>query len=237
MDTFSEMQSALLSDLNVSNNSSLFPTDTIKLAINRSYRKAGGLFKWPQLKDAQETNTQSNTENYDYPDTWRPDSIWRLDIDDVQYGEDPDGSPMDFNDYIIWKDENTNSTDKKWANFGRQYFIYPIPTTATGVISVWGYKNITELVNDSDTTIFSYSMPECQEAVLIEAREILKLKGEDEKARENSVQMLSPAAYGILSNAFNKIRQEQAKYERTQPFLNVTDMFDRSTAADVIGNF
>lgn len=232
-----EMQSALLSDLNVSNNSSLFPIDTTKLAINRSYSKAGGLFKWPQLKDAKKTNTQTDIENYDYPETWRPDSIWRLDIDDTQYGEDPDGSPMDFNDYIIWKADNSNSTDKKWANFHRQYFIHPTPTNATGVISVWGYKNVTTLVNDGDTTIFSYSMPECNEAVVIEAREILKLKGEDDKARENSVQMLSPAAFGILTNAFNKIRQEQAKYEKVQPFMNVPDMFNRSSTADIIGNF
>jgi hypothetical protein len=233
MNTFLELQTALKSDLNVSTNSSLFPETTIKLALNRSYIKCSRVFRWPQLKDAKTTTTQINQEYYDYPDTWSPESVWRLDIDNVLYGEDPDGSPMDFNDYIIWKADNSTSTDKKWANYGVQYFIYPTPVTNTQTISIWGQKTVDTLVNDADTTIFSYNMPECNLAIVDEAAAILKKKGDD----TNTSQLLSGTALSTLTNAYNKIRQEQHKYERVSPFLNVNDMFGRTSTEDIIGNF
>ena len=53
MDLFSELQTTVQSDLNVDGNSTLFPLATIKLAINRAYRKAGGLYRWPELEDSK----------------------------------------------------------------------------------------------------------------------------------------------------------------------------------------
>jgi hypothetical protein len=233
MDSFLELQTALKSDLNVSSSSSLFPLDTIKLALNRAYIKAYRLFRWPQLKDSKTTTTQASQEYYDYPDTWSPESVWRLEVGGTQYGEDPDGSPMDFNDYIIWKAENSGSTDEKWANYGTQYFIYPTPAAAGVSICVWGQKSAAELVEDADTTIFSANMPECNLAIIDEAGAILKKKGED----NNSGQMLSNSAEKTLTIAFNKIRQEQHKYERVTPFFQVNDMFGRTSTEDIIGNF
>lgn len=233
MNTFVELQTALKSDLNVSTNSSLFPEATIKLALNRAYIKCSRVFRWPQLKDAKTTTTQANHEYYDYPSTWSPESVWRVEVNNVQYGEDPDGSPMDFNDYIIWKAENSGSTDKKWANYGVQYFIYPTPTTAGISITIWGQKTVATLVNDGDTTIFSSNMPECNLALVDEAAAILKRKGES----TDTSQLLSGTALSTLTNAYNKIRQEQHKYERVTPFLNVPDLFGRTTTEDIIGNF
>ncbi|GAG09997.1 unnamed protein product, partial [marine sediment metagenome] len=218
MDLFSAMQAVLQSDLNVNENSSLFPPVTIKSALNRAYRKGGALFRWPILEDALKTNSIANQEYYDAPTIWRPDSMWRLEVDGEYYGEEPDFSPLVFSDYLDWKADsvNENSTDKKWAAQWLRYFIYPTPT-ALGVnnIVVWGQKNVVTLVNDGDTTIFSYSMPECNEAIVLEARAILQAKGEAEKGQE----MASAEAKQILAVAFNKIRQEKSKYEKIQPML------------------
>lgn len=237
MNTVSEFLIALRSDLNITSTSSLFPHDTLVSALNRSYIKCARLFRWPQLEDAKKTSTQVNIEYYDFPETWSPDSIWRLEVDDVMYGEDPDGSPMDFNDYMIWKADNTTSTDKKWAVQHTRFFIYPTPTAVGSYnISVWGQKNVDTLTENDDVTVFSYNMPEVNEAIVLEAREILKLKGEDDRAKANEV-FLSPRALGTLTNSFNKLKQEQAKYEKTQPFFEVDDMFGKSGVEDLIGRF
>ena len=236
MDTFLEMQTALLSDVNASNTSSFYPTATIQLALNRAYRKVGGLFRWPALEDAKVTSTQASQEYYDAPSTWRPDSIWKLQVDDVYYGEDPDFSPMVFQDYLDWKDNDLNegSTDKKWAVQHLRYFMYPTPTVAgSNNISVWGQKNVVAMTVDGSVTIFSYNSPECNEAIVLEASAILKKKGELDKPGE----MLSMEAKQILIVAFNKIRQEQTKYEKTQPLFYVSDMFGRAKTSDIIGNF
>src|SRR3990167_792976 len=143
MDIFSDLVQAVQDDLTIGDESTLYSPTLIKRAINRAYIKAGGLFPWPELQDAKETNTVADHEYYDYPDTWRSNSIWKLTITpsggtEVMYGEDPDGSPLSFDDYLVWKEDYPSSIDKKWANQWRRYFIWPVPTVATSVITIWG---------------------------------------------------------------------------------------------------
>lgn len=237
MDVLSDFTQAIQDDLTINDGSTLYPPALIKRVINRAYIKAGTLYRWPQLEDAKKTSTQNGVETYDYPSTWRPDSIWRLEVDDEQYGQDTDGSPLAFEDYQIWRrdDANENSTDKKWANQKTRYFIYPVPTTnGSNNISVWGIKNIVALSDDSDTTVFSYNMPECNEAILLEALAILKSKGDDDKGG----QFKSLEAKQILTTAFNKLKQEQNKYEKIQPMFHVQNMFvNGRNPSRIIGNF
>jgi len=235
MDTFSEMRTALLSDLNASSSSSQYPTATVNLALNRAYIKAGSLFDWSALEDSQTTSTTADQDYYEYPDDWRSDSMWRLTVDGNLYGEDPDGSPLAFKDYLLWKEDNTTSTKKKWSTQWRRYFIYPTPSAlGSDNISIWGYKNVETLTDDDDTTIFSYNSPECNEAIVLEAVAILKKKGE----AIASSQMFSAEAKATLVIAYNKEKKYQAKYERNQPMFNVPDYFSGESGLDtIIGDF
>ena len=234
MDTLAQIRTGVQDDLTIGDESTLYSPTVIDRVINRAYVKCATLYRFPQLEDAKKTSTQANIESYDYPSTWRPDSLWRLEVDDKQYGEDPDGSPLAFEDYWTWRrdTDNANSVDKKWANQKTRYFIYPVPTAVgTNNICVWGVKNITALSVDGDTTIFSYNMLECNEAILLETLAILKAKGEDDKGG----QFRSIEAKQILTVAFNKLKQEQNKYEKNQSMFHVEDMFGR--AKSKVGNF
>jgi hypothetical protein len=236
MNTLSELDTGLANDLNTASNSTLFPSPTRLLALNRAYIKCGRLFRWKALEDAKKTSTAIAQEYYDYPQTWSPDSIWRLEVNGVRYGESPDGSPMAFEDYLVFREDDTNSSEKKWATQWLRFFIYPVPTTviSNGIV-IWGQKNVTELVNSSDTTIFSYNMPECNEAIMLEAKAILKNKAGNEK----SGQFFSAEAKQILVIAWNKLQQEKAKHEKTQPFFEVPDFFSGKSRLkeQVTGNF
>lgn len=233
MNTLSEIRSTVKSDLNAGTNSSLYPNSRVDSAINRAYIKSARLFRWPALEDAKKTSTAEDQEYYDFPQNWSPDSIWRVEIDGNMYGEKPDGNPLAFKDYLIWKANNPNSTDKKWAVQYKRYFVWPVPTTAgSNNITIYGQQNVTELSDDADTTIWSYDMPECNEAVALEATAILKRKGEIKG------DMYSEEAKQILVVAFNKIKQEQMKYENNQPFFNVPNFFGKSSPKQQItGNF
>ena len=101
MDAFSDIISGVQSDININNNSEQFPLATVKLDINRAYRKIGGLFKWPQLEDAKKTSSQALQEYYDYPQAWRPFSIFKLTLDDLDYGD-----PLAFKDYLYEKENS-----------------------------------------------------------------------------------------------------------------------------------
>lgn len=237
MNTFEDIILAVQSDLNINDSSPLIPLATVKSAINRAYIKSAGLFRWSGTEDAKKTSTQANQEYYDYPQNWRDNSIWRIEVDGNQYGETPDGSPMKFEDYLIWRNDtnNANSTKKKWANQKRRYFIYPVPTSAGDYnISVWGQKVVDSLTENSDVTIFSYSQPECNEAILLEAEAILKSQVEEDEPSE----FRSAQAKQILVLAWNNIQQEQMKYEKDQPFFDVPDFFsNKNTKENTIGNF
>src|SRR3990167_7953281 len=190
MVTFANIVEAVQDDLTIGDESTLYAPALIKRAINRAYRKAAGLFPWPELQDAKKTSTQVDQEYYDYPTNWRSNSIWKLTIldsdgNDDRYGETPDGSPLSFDDYLNWKEDNPDATDKKWANQWRRFFIWPIPTTLGSYnIHVWDIKVVAYLSADADTTIFSYSTPECNESIELEAVAILKAKGENEKSAQ-----------------------------------------------------
>ncbi len=230
MNTFLELQQEVQSDLTIGSESSLFPLATVKRAINRAYIKAGGLFLWPETEDAKKTSSVASQEYYDYPNNWRPDSIWKLVVDNQDYGD-----PLAFKDYLYEKENDIPSGESYlWSSQWRRYFIYPTPTTDGDFnISVWGQKTVDALSSDSDLTIWSYSMPECNEAIILEATAILKSKGEEEKAGE----FRSTEAKQILIVAWGKIRQNQAKYMKTLPFFDVTDMFGQANTKQRIGNF
>jgi hypothetical protein len=235
MNTLADLRVGVQDDLTVGDESTLFSPTLIDRAINRAYRKAGSLFPWPELQDAKKTTTASTHEYYDYPDTWRSNSIWKLDIDGVRYGENPDGSPLSYDDYLNWKEDYPDSTDKKWANQWRRYFIWPVPTTSTGVISIWGIMNVETLSGEGDVTIFSYSAPEGNEAIVLEAVAILKSKGEEEKLGE----FRSTEAKQLLAGIWKKIIQEKAKYEKNMPFFDVPDYYSdtSTTTIDMTGRF
>ncbi len=242
MDTLQEIREAIQDDLTVGDESTLFNPTVIDRAINRAYRKVAGVFPWPELQDAKKTSTQASQEYYDYPTNWRSNSIWKVVIDDVRYGEEPDGSPLSFDDYLNWKENYPDSTEKKWANQWRRFFIWPVPTTqGDNNIVVWGIKTISSLSADGDTTIFSYSTPEVNEALQLEASAILRIKGGEQPVRlakyiQGAV-LLSMEAQQILTIAWGKIAKEMAKYEKNQPFFNVPDLFGNASSRDLRGRF
>lgn len=236
VNTLAEMDAALTDDLNVDATNSIFPEATRIRALNRAYRKAAALFNWPQLMDAKKTTTQLNQDYYDVPTGWRPFSMWKLKINDETYGEDPDGSPIKFADFLIFKEDLPNDTTRKWALQEKRFFVTPTPTTAGLQICAWGQKNVTALAEDGDTTVFSYNAVGCNEAIILEASAILKKKGEqDEKG-----QMLSKEAGAMLAVEFGRFGGQRANSEKIQPFFHVQDMFaTRGKGARVtdIGNF
>jgi len=234
MDTLADMREAVQDDLTVGEESPLYNPLIIDRAINRAYRKAGALYPWPELQDAKKTSTQADQEYYDYPSTWRSHSVWKLEVDNERYGESPDGSPLRFDDYLNFKRDYPDSTDKKWANQWRRFFIWPVPTTlGNNNISVWGIMNVETLENDSDTTIFSYSSPEGNEAIVLEAVAILKSKGDKEKAGE----FRSVEAKMLLTTYWNKVKKELAKDEKNMPFFDVPNFFGKTSGQDLRGRF
>lgn len=231
MDTFDEIIEGIQDDLTLGDDSSFMGLALVKRYANRAYRnKVAALFRWPQLQDAKLTSAIADQEYYDYPQNWRPQSIWKLVVDGTDYED-----PLAFRDYQYEKDNDYPSGwTKIWTNKGNRYFIAPTPTAdGDNNIEVHGQLVPEKMVDDDDTTIFSYSMPELNEAIVLEAKAMLKSKGEEDQTG----QFASVEAKAICANSFNKLKQEQAKYEKTLPMLNVPNFFGKNTSQYTIGNF
>lgn len=231
METFLDIIEATQEDLTLGDESSFMPLATVKRAVNRAYvNKVSAIFRWPQTEDAQETSTISGFDYLDYPDYWRPNSIWKLKIDSIDYGD-----PLAFRDFEseVENDYPTGNT-KIWANKALRYHFKPTPSADGDFnVEIHGVKLPREMVADGDMTLFSMNMPELNEAIVLEAKAILKAKGEE----EGSSQFASTEAKQICITAWGKLRQEQAKYERTLPQFNVGDFIGRTDNSKIIGNF
>ena len=225
IDKFEQMIAITQSDLVIGAESVLNGEEVVKSALNRSRLKAEALYNWPALNDAKKTSSVADQDYYDVPETWRPDSMWRLSVNGVRYGEGDDGSPLIFPDYLNFKEDYPSSTEKKWSINWLRYFISPTPTAdGNNNIVTWGQKNGDWLSENEDTTIFSYSMPECNEAIILEAKAMLKQKGK-EISQDN--QFLSLEAKAILTTAWNRIKAQRIKNEVARPAFNVPQFFGR----------
>src|SRR5690606_24958966 len=123
--------------------------------------------RWPATEDAKKFSTVAGDSYFDAPTNWRPDSVWKLKINGVRYGEEPDGSPMVFTDFLNWKEDYPNSTDKKWSVQWLRVHVSP-EFAADGENNgcIWGFKTVDSMSANGDTTIFSYNMPECNDAIV-----------------------------------------------------------------------
>lgn len=245
MDLLSDLVAAVQNDLTVGGESTLFDPATAKLAVQRAYRKIAASHKWPQRKDAKKTSTIAGQEYYDYPSNWTPDSVWKVVVDGIDYGD-----PLQFKDYLSEQENNYPSgLTNLWANQQNRFFITTnrAAPSANGDnnIFVWGYKIADAVVNDGDTTIFSYNMQEVNEAIVLEATAILKQKGEILQVMRRlymtGSELLSFQATAIVERAWQTILQEQSKNEKTIPMMEVPDFFpqgrNRNQLKWNIGNF
>ena len=122
----------------------------------------------------------------------------------------------------------------------------PPQNTGDNNIDLWGFTNPPKLVEGIDTTIFSYAMSEVNEAIVLEALSILRIKGGEQPIRllryVQGALLLSIEAQDIVQGAWAKVLEEQGKLNKTTPMFNVPDFFRSGVqrADDVrnkIGNF
>lgn len=230
MDTFSEIYLAVYDDLTASQDSTLYNITSVKRAVNRAYDKCAALFRWAKTEDALVTSTQKDIEYYDFPSNWRPDSAWALEVDGVDFDK-----PLLFDDYRYEKINGLPSgIERRWSQQACRFFIYPIPTAAgTDNITIWGVKVPELLVEDTDTTIFSYNLRNCNDAIVQEAVAILKNKTDD----KNTSQFRSTEAKSILITEWTNTRKEQMKYQKSRPMFDVPDYFPKGNVKTLTGKF
>jgi hypothetical protein len=227
MDTRTEMETELVAQLQVASNSSLFPSSRITTLIQNAHDWATSLFIWVDLVKAKTTNTGANQEYYDYPEEFRSGSIVRLAIDGKGYDR------KSFEDYLAYKEDNSASTEKMFANYGRYFFVSPTPASlGSSNMDIWGAVNADALSSGSSDTIFSHNKPEGNDAIVLRAFSVAMKridKAVSDKALEEAIMILSK-----LHDDESKANQRDQRLNH--PKFDVPNYFGTNRSAG-IGKF
>lgn len=226
MDTREDLEQELLSQLEAADNSSIYPASRLTQLIKNAYKWATNLFIWNDLVRAKCASTVAGNYYYDYPDEFRSDTIIALEVDGEDYEQ------INFEDFKTFKKDNPNSNEKLFASFGRQYFIFPTPTTnGTNNIDVYGAIQADDLVNSSSQSIFSGNKDSGNESVVRKAFSVA-IKRADSSLSEKE-EKAATAELGRLNAIEVKGRQRQKR--KQHPRFNVPNFFAQGTSR--VGNF
>lgn len=230
METFGEMTTELAARLQVADNSTLFPTTRLKSLLNQAYIWAAGIFPLPETEDAKKTSTAASQDYYDYPEKFYTDSVYDVVIDGYHYNAK---AFEDFRKFIV---DNPNETNERmFATHGRQYFVFPVPTTnGTNNMEVFGNAQPAELVEDGDFTVFSHHTGEGNEAVVKKAYSVAVIRTDSATSVKEEKDAL-----GLLSLVYQRKAARQNKYQRKdKPQFDIPDYFPSNSRGNTtIGNF
>ena len=218
MTTREDLENELIARLEVSDNSSLFPSTRITSLIKDAYIWATQLFYWHDLVRARCTSTSAGYEYYDYPENFRSESIIRMEVDDKEYLR------KNFEDYQAYKKANPGTNKKMFASFGRQFFINPTPTvTGDNNIVIWGAIQADALESSTSVSIFSYNKEEANEAVIKKAMSVALARSDAAQAKQelgDAVVILTKIAQDESANTQRNARLDHAMFNVPNFFGN-----------------
>lgn len=202
---FNDYQQAILDDISVQSIDAFYTTVIIKRAINRAHKWVAGLRNWPQTEEAYKRDTEVGKNYYNYPTNFKTDSLTRL-----KYNGDKFTKTV-WREFLTYQEENTNGTDKIFADYKRQYHINAtISEIITDGIEIWGQVVPDDMVNSSDTTKF-LGDSNVEEAILKKAFSILYKKGRGQMY-DRGVE-LEAEAEALISDAWKQIMKAQGDYQ------------------------
>lgn len=232
METRAEMESELRSQLQVATNSTLFPATRIEELIQNAYKSATTLFKWLALARAVTTSTTAigagdDVCYYDQPDNFRSNTVFRVQIDGLEYNR------KSYESFLDYRNRNPNGTKRIFALHERFIFISPNTIVGTDNMDVWGIIQAPALTNQISETIFSGNSDECNMAVVGLALSVATKKINpklSETERTNALQILGK----VNSDEWDEYIREQ---QLDTPMFEVPDFFGTYTQNNQIGRF
>lgn len=245
MQTRSDLETELVARLMIANNSTLFPPNRITQLIKDANTWAGTLYFWPSLFRSRyfssKPNSQSSTpvlplnyDYYDYPTDFLTGSVSRLYFNNIRYDKK---AFQDFLDYVDAPTDTSlqpDTTKRFFAEFGRQFFVYPGVTTAgTNDGLVWGNIQPPELTAAATKTIFSLWDDAGNEAIVKKALSVAMERLDSGFANQQKTEAIQ-----LLQVIWAKVTATNQKAQRlNHAKFDVPDFIGGVNGVDNIGRF
>jgi len=116
---------------------------------------------------------------------------------------------LNFEDYQIFREEESSADDRVWSDYGRTVFINP-NIDLSGTLTAWGqYQPAIDITDETGLTVFSDWDQEGNEAIVQKMTEYLKKReGEDAVGEQHGL-----VARAKLDEIWQRILDEQHKYQ------------------------
>lgn len=211
------------------NTSVAFITDTfINDWINQAHRFTASYHKWPFTEGRVSTTYTSAIEEWNF-EGYKADSFRIVQIGTKLLQK------VTYEDYLIFKENETTGDDRIYSDFGRLLIINP-NIDASGTLTAWGQYLPAQLdVTDTGAlTVFSGTEEEGNEAMLQLMMSYAKIR--EKKATESDYHYKK--ATEILEGIWKRYLDEQGMYQ-THPdrggmFRRMDVLRGRSTEGDLI---
>lgn len=239
MQTRGEIETEVIERAMIANNSTMFPASRVTQVVQDASLWAGSLYFWPILYRSRIFSSKPNTQSlaydyYDYPVDFLTNSISRIYINGEKYDKKAFQDFLDYVDNVIAGSIPPDSTKRYFAEFGRQFFVYPTVTAAgssDGI--VWGNIQAPALGSSSQITIFSLWDDSGNEAICKKALSVLM-----ERIDSGFAMTQKQEAIQLLQVMWGKVTTELQRSQRlNHPFFQVYDMFGSGGGISTIGNF
>ena len=196
-------------------------TDSLlELWADQSHRWAASYKRWPFTEGKVTTTFVSSPEAKAYPEGWRSDSIRILQIgSDVNYRL----QKLNFEDYQLFREENSSSSDRVFSDFAGEYYINP-NVDLSGSTTLWGQYTPATLSSD---TVFTGREEEGNEAII---QKMLSYAAMRDK-RLNDAITFGQSAMLVLDNVWKRITDEQYAYQTKN-----RGMFERFDVLNGVNN-
>lgn len=217
--TYGEIKQLLRDDLSVETTDAFYTDALIGRAVNTAYRWLGALKNWPQTEMAYKRNTNIGQQYYNYPETFKSDSLRRLRFNNEEYTKK--------NFRLIEQRQDVSPVtagERIFSDYKRQYFIYPTPSVVAEV-AVWGHEIPQKMVNDVDEHVFA-DEADLEDILLKKAKALLYMKARGTMYERG--QALDQEAKADAEAVWKLVKKNQAEYQTTDndPMFNRIDVLN-----------
>lgn len=230
---YSQLQTEVFTRGAIDSTSSFITERMVRSWLGDAYIWASSYHKWPFTEYMDKSGAfTSGTESYVYPNTsLKTDSIRLMKVGSYLFGK------KNFSDYLQYREDYSNGTDKIFSDFGRTLYINP--NCASGTIYAYGQLTPISFLSwmttygseASASTVFNNYDPEGDDAVIEKTLSwVYKRKGDLKKAAD-----YSERAKLLLEEIWQRCKDEQAMYQtKDRSLFEDFDIFEGNDGDNIL---
>ncbi len=203
LSTYSDIQNDFIRKAGIQTTSAGYTDAIIGAWFQQANRWATSFKKWPHTEGRVSTTFATGSEEWSF-EGYKADTIRMVIIGTKRLQK------LNFEDYMIMKEENPTSTDRVFTDYGRLVYINPL-ADVSGTMTAYGqYTPIDPDITDAAAvTVFSNCDEEGNEAMVQEMLSYLMTR----EKKDKQAQFYHERAVAILEGMWDRVGGEQYAYQ------------------------